>query len=78
MNDLSPNELLDAAVPVANSGMSADELVAIAHQLGKDRFESRSAEYDVEAKFPTENYEDLREAGFLALTVPAEYGGLGC
>ncbi|MFD0916079.1 acyl-CoA dehydrogenase family protein [Pseudahrensia aquimaris] len=64
-------------LPVAKAGMSAEELIAIARELGEMRFAPRSAEYDREAKFPTENYEDLRRAGFLALTIPAEYGGIG-
>ena len=53
------------------------ELIGIARELGRDRFQHRAAEYDREAKFPTENFEDLRDAGFLALTIPERYGGLG-
>ncbi len=45
--------------------------------LSRERFASRAARYDAEAIFPTENYEDLRAAGLLGLTVPKEYGGLG-
>ena len=57
--------------------MSADDLIAIARELGETRFAPPAAQYDLEASFPTENYEDLREAGFLALTIPQEYNGLG-
>ena len=61
----------------AKAEMSADDLIAIARELGETRFAPRAAQYDLEASFPTENYEDLREAGFLALTIPQEYNGLG-
>src|SRR5262249_19709077 len=46
-------------------------------ELGRDRFAPRAARYDREAEFPTENYTDLRQAGFLGLTIPERYGGLG-
>lgn len=45
--------------------------------LSRERFAQRAARYDAESIFPTENYEDLRAAGLLGLTVPKEYGGLG-
>ena len=53
------------------------ELVGIARELGRDKFAPRAAKYDDEASFPFENYDDLRDAGFLGLTVPSQYGGLG-
>jgi alkylation response protein AidB-like acyl-CoA dehydrogenase len=53
------------------------ELVEIARRLGRERFAPRAAAYDAAAAFPFENFADLREAGFLALTVPATHGGLG-
>jgi alkylation response protein AidB-like acyl-CoA dehydrogenase len=40
-------------------------------------FAARSPEHDRDATHPTENYERLREEGFLALTVPAKWGGAG-
>src|SRR5579872_3845929 len=40
-------------------------------------FATRSAEHDRDASHPTENYDRLRREGFLALTVPREYGGEG-
>ena len=52
-------------------------LTGIARELGRDRFQARAARYDREAEFPTENYADLRQAGFLGLTIPERYGGLG-
>ena len=53
------------------------ELVGIARELGREKFAPRAAKYDDEASFPFENYDDLRDAGFLGLTVPSQYGGLG-
>src|SRR5579871_2513613 len=52
-------------------------LVAQAAALGADIFAPRAARYDREASFPTENYADLRAAGFLGLCVPERFGGLG-
>ncbi|UFU00190.1 acyl-CoA/acyl-ACP dehydrogenase [Radiobacillus kanasensis] len=40
-------------------------------------FEERATKIDAEGRFPYENFEDLKEKGFLALTVPKEYGGNG-
>jgi alkylation response protein AidB-like acyl-CoA dehydrogenase len=56
--------------------MTRDELVAAAAALGS-QFAARAAKFDVEASFPYEDFADLRDAGFLGLCVPTEYGGLG-
>ena len=40
-------------------------------------FATRSADHDAQATHPTENYDRLREEGFLELTVPKEWGGSG-
>src|ERR1700748_3337211 len=40
-------------------------------------FAPRSAEHDRDASHPIENYDRLRQEGFLALTVPSELGGQG-
>lgn len=53
-----------------------DELVARVRALGP-AFAQRAVRYDLDASFPHENFADLREAGLLALCVPAEHGGLG-
>lgn len=53
------------------------ELIGIARELGRSKFQRRAFQYDRTATFPFENYADLREAGFLRLCVPAEYGGMG-
>ncbi len=40
-------------------------------------FAARARRYDAAAAFPRENFEDLRRAGLLSMTVPREYGGHG-
>ena len=52
-------------------------LLELADKLGRENFAPRTFEHDVNASFPTENYHDLRDHGFLKLVVPKEYGGLG-
>lgn len=53
-----------------------EELVDLAGRLADD-FAERTAEHDADASFPHENYDKMREAGYLGLSVPAELGGLG-
>ncbi|ROZ66776.1 acyl-CoA dehydrogenase [Ramlibacter sp. WS9] len=52
-------------------------LLSLAHELGREKFAPRAAEWDKTATFPFANYEDLRGAGLLALCVPQSHGGLG-
>ncbi len=40
-------------------------------------FAARAGQHDREASFPFENFQELAEAGLLALTVPADRGGRG-
>lgn len=42
-----------------------------------DRFAERTAIYDRENRFFTEDFEELRDAGYLLAAVPTELGGLG-
>ena len=49
----------------------------ISDKLSRSRFASRAKTIDEESRFPKENYEDLKETGLLALSVPKEYGGIG-
>ena len=51
------------------------ELVARMAELGP-AIAARADRYDREAAFPYENYDDLRDAGFLALCIPESHGGL--
>ena len=53
------------------------ELTSCARALGQNVFAARAAEYDSAARFPTENYQDLRAAGLLGVCVPRAYGGAG-
>ncbi|WP_301117673.1 acyl-CoA dehydrogenase family protein [Pusillimonas sp. (ex Stolz et al. 2005)] len=41
------------------------------------RWAERAFKHDREASFPTDNYKDLHEMGFLGLCVPERLGGLG-
>jgi alkylation response protein AidB-like acyl-CoA dehydrogenase len=43
----------------------------------RDEFDGRATEHDRSGEFPRENYEQLREAGYLRGPVPVELGGLG-
>ena len=51
--------------------------VDTAETLSREKFATRAGTVDREGRFPFENYEDLRETGLLALTVPREHGGIG-
>src|SRR2546423_6700560 len=42
-----------------------------------ERFGGRAATYDRENRFFTEDFEELRDAGYLTLPIPREFGGLG-
>lgn len=53
------------------------DLVTVARDLAQTKFSKRAQLVDRENRFPFENYQDLREAGLLGLTVPKEYGGHG-
>jgi alkylation response protein AidB-like acyl-CoA dehydrogenase len=67
--------------PITGEGFALSdqqrELLAVAAKLGRERFAPRAAQYDRDATFPFENYDDLREAGLLRICVPEAYGGLG-
>ncbi len=52
------------------------EIVELAGRLA-DEFAGRAAEHDRKGSFPFENYERMREEGYLGLTVPEELGGMG-
>lgn len=52
------------------------QLIGVARELGPN-FAKRASRHDREAIFPTENYKELKEAGFLRLCVPEQYGGIG-
>ncbi len=54
-----------------------ERLVSEVSELSASRFAPRAAAYDRNSAFPAEDFDDLYEHGFLAATVPREYGGLG-
>lgn len=51
-------------------------LVELADRLA-ERFSERADQHDVEGSFPFENFAELKDAGYLKLTVPKEFGGDG-
>ena len=53
------------------------DLIALAAELGRERFAPRAARWDRDASFPFDNYRDLRDAGLLGICVPKAYGGMG-
>ena len=52
------------------------EMLQKINELGP-KFAERAVQVDLNAAFPTENYKDLAEHGFLKLVIPEEYGGYG-
>ncbi|GAB4329988.1 MAG: acyl-CoA dehydrogenase family protein [Dehalococcoidia bacterium] len=54
--------------------METNDWLARARDLAR-RFAARAPQHDREGTFPFENFEELREAGFLTLTVPKSHGG---
>ena len=40
-------------------------------------FAERAVQVDLNAEFPTQNYKELAEHGFLKLVIPEEFGGFG-
>ncbi|WCK55250.1 acyl-CoA/acyl-ACP dehydrogenase [Aneurinibacillus sp. Ricciae_BoGa-3] len=50
------------------------ELAALADGLA-ERFKERAPIHDAEGSFPFENFEELKQSGYLKLTTPKEYGG---
>ena len=52
-------------------GEEEAEIIARARKLGQTVFASRAAAYDRDAKFPTENYQDLHRAGLLGIAMKA-------
>lgn len=53
------------------------DLLSVAHALGETTLAPRARSWDDTATFPFANYDDLRDAGFLALCVPEAQGGQG-
>ena len=52
------------------------QLMTLAANLA-ERFDARVADNERASRFPSENYEDLHEAGYLRLALPERFGGAG-
>ena len=48
-----------------------------ASELAQRSFAARAAEIDQTEEYPWDNVELLCEAGFMGMTIPEAYGGLG-
>ncbi len=59
----------EPSAPTSVDGLLTDEMLA--------RFDERAPRYDRENRFFDEDFEELRQSGFLMLAVPTEFGGLG-
>ncbi|MBA3871513.1 MAG: acyl-CoA/acyl-ACP dehydrogenase [Anaerolineae bacterium] len=55
---------------------STIDIIAIARQLAAD-FATRAEEADKQAKLPSEDVKALTESGYVLMSVPREYGGMG-
>ena len=66
--------MTDHTMPICGDDYPLTEkqqaLMALARQLGRDKFAARAAQLDRDAQFPFENYDDMRQAGLLGLCVP--------
>src|SRR5262249_12473252 len=58
-------------------GEDEEELIAGAARFGRQLLAPRAARYDRDASFPIENFRDMHGAGWLAICVPKDEGGLG-
>ena len=53
------------------------DLQARARELARGSFEDRAADIDRTEQYPWHNVEDLKNGGFMGMTIPKEYGGQG-
>lgn len=67
--------LRDQQETLPNADSSTDE-IELAWMLAAE-FRPRAAEYDKTGAFPFENYDRMRETGYLRAGVPTELGGFG-
>ncbi|MEM7114580.1 MAG: acyl-CoA dehydrogenase [Chloroflexota bacterium] len=52
-------------------------LTDLARKVGEEKLAPRAAQYDREASFPVENYQDMFAAGLMGICVPEKHGGHG-
>ncbi|MCP4011440.1 MAG: acyl-CoA dehydrogenase family protein, partial [Proteobacteria bacterium] len=48
-----------------------------ARRLAQDVIAPRANKHNIDQQYPWDNVKDLTETGFMGMTVPKEYGGLG-
>ena len=63
--------------PMLTNFDEQDALKQAARELARGPVAARSAEVDRTEAYPWDNVADLVEAGFMGMTIPAEYGGQG-
>jgi alkylation response protein AidB-like acyl-CoA dehydrogenase len=61
---------------VQDQSKRREQLLELTAQLSDD-FATRAAQHDREGSYPFENVQRMRETGYLSLTVPESFGGLG-
>jgi 3-sulfinopropanoyl-CoA desulfinase len=54
-----------------------EKLRAAARELAQGQVRQRAAEVDRTEEYPWDNVDKLKDAGFLGMTIPTEYGGKG-
>ena len=52
-------------------------MISTARRIAREKIEALSIKIDPSGEFPWEMYEILKENGFINLTIPDDYGGLG-
>ena len=62
-----------AGVPCAES----QKWIEVAESLGEEKFAPPTKIIDEESRFLAEKYQDLPDAGLIALMAPREFGGSG-
>ncbi|MDP6390531.1 MAG: acyl-CoA dehydrogenase family protein [Alphaproteobacteria bacterium] len=53
------------------------DLQARARELARGSFAARAAEIDISEEYPWNTVEEMKNAGFMGMTIPKEYGGQG-
>ena len=54
------------------------EIQDTARRIAVEVIQPRAAEIDRSEEYPWDNIDTLKDAGFMGMTLPTEYGGQGC